>query len=302
MIKIGYFPGCSLKGTAMEYEESLLAVCKEFDIELIEINDWNCCGATAAHSLNHLLSLALPARTLDLAEQEGFNEILVPCAACFSRLLSTWDEIRTDESLKVKIPKIIEMDFRNSVKPINIIEFIEKYISEDLKTKVIKPYNNKVACYYGCLLVRPPKLVNVENYEDPQQMERIAKLTGAKPIDWAFKTECCGAGLSIPRTDIVGKLSGKIVKDATERGAETIVVACPMCQSNLDMRRKAINLYLDQKNSVPVLYITQLIGLSIGLTPKKLGINKHIVPLNDFLLDKIIDEKPQLVGKVKEGV
>ncbi len=302
-MKIGYFPGCSLKGTAIEYEASLFAVCKEFDIELEEIKEWNCCGATAAHSLNHLLSIALPARTLALAEMQGFTEILVPCAACYSRLLSAWHEIKTDEALRTQIPGIIELPFNNTVKPVNIIDFIEKYISPGLKEKVVRPFNNKVACYYGCLLVRPPKLVQVDRFEDPLQMEQIMKILGSSPIDWAFKTECCGAGLSVSRTDIVAKLSGKIVKDATDRGAEAIVVACPMCQSNLDMRRSSIDVYLKQKMTTPVLYITQVIGLSLGMSPRNLGIEKHIVPMDELLLNKaVVVEKNVKVKPVKEDV
>lgn len=300
-MKIGYFPGCSLKGTAVEYEESLFAVCKKFDIELFEINDWNCCGATAAHSLNKLLSIALPARTLALAEQQGFDEVLVPCAACFSRLLSAHREIKHDEALRIKIPNIIEMPFNNSVRPINVIDFIEKHIAPVLPEKVVSPFYNKVACYYGCLLVRPPKLVQFERYEDPLQMENILKLTGAIPIDWAYKTECCGAGLSVARTDVVGKLSGKIVKDAVDRGAETIVVACPMCQSNLDMRRSKINFYLKKSVTTPILFITQIIGLSLGLSPKELGINRHIVPMSELLLNKPKPEPPKTT-KTKQPV
>ena len=195
-MKLGYFPGCSLKGTALEYEKSLFKLSEKFGIELDEVEDWNCCGATAAHSLNKLLSIALPARTLALAEKQGFEEILVPCAACFSRLLNAWHEIKNDDYLKKRIPDIIEMSFANKVKPLNIIDFISKYISPELKSKVSRPFLNKVACYYGCLLVRPPKLVQVDRYEDPMMMEEIVKITGATSINWAYKTECCGAGLS----------------------------------------------------------------------------------------------------------
>lgn len=282
-MKIGFFPGCSLHGTALEYDESLKAVCKEFDIELVEINDWNCCGATAAHSLNRMLSLALPSRNLALAERQSFDEILVPCAACYSRLLTAWHEFKADEKVRNRIPDIIEMPLEGRSKPINIIEFIEKYISKNLKEKVKQDFNKKVACYYGCLLVRPKELVQYERYEDPTSMDDIMKLIGAKTIDWAFKTECCGAGLSVSRTDVVGKLSGKIINDADHRGAEAIIAACPMCQSNLDMRRPAADSYLNRHSSTPVLYITQAIGLALGIDEKKLGLQKHFVPATDLL-------------------
>lgn len=285
MTKIGFYPGCSLHGTGVEYEESLSAVCKEFGIELVEINDWNCCGATAAHSLNKLLSVSLPARNLVLAEEQGFDEILVPCAACYSRLISSYKELKKDAELNEKVTLILEKKFSCNSKPINIFEFINKYIKPELKEKVKFPFNKSIACYYGCLLVRPPKLVENERYEDPNNMEELMEIIGAKPIKWAFKTECCGAGLSVSRTDIVGKLSGKILDDAVSRNAEVIVTACPMCQSNLDMRRNAINDYLGKKFETPILFITQAIGLAIGIDMKKLGLHRNLVSTRSLLSD-----------------
>jgi len=282
-MKIGYFPGCSLEGTALEYAESLKAICKRFDIEIAEIKGWNCCGASAAHSLNHKLSVALPARTLGLAEEQGFDEVLVPCAACFNRLLSARAELLESKSLSKEISEIVEMPLKNLPKPINIIEFLSRYIAPTLKEKVQKPYTAKAACYYGCLLVRPPKLLGLDHWEDPQTMENIISLIGGKTIDWAFKTECCGAGLSVTRTDVVAKLSGKILADATDRGAEAIIVACPMCHSNLDMRRKEINMYLNKELKTPVMYITQIIGLALGISERELGFHRHFVPFVNIL-------------------
>jgi heterodisulfide reductase subunit B len=283
MIKVGYFPGCSLHGTAIEYEASLQSICAEFDIELVEIKDWNCCGATAAHSLNHLLSIALPARSLALAESQEFSEILVPCAACYSRLLSAWADITLDSKIRRKVSNIIELPLQGTAKPISILEFISRYILPNLKEKIKFPITQKVACYYGCLLVRPPNLVHYDRYEDPMIMEEFVKVLGGKPIEWGFKTECCGAGLSVTRTDLVGKLSGKIVEDAVSRGAEALIAACPMCQSNLDMRRKSINNYLGEKVDIPVMYITQAIGLAMGIEPRKLGTKKHFVSMDKFI-------------------
>lgn len=279
MNKIGYFPGCSLHSTGIDYHESLMEIAKVLDCQINEIEDWNCCGATAAHTLNKTLSVALPARNIALAEKQGFEDILVPCAACYSRLVTTKHELNEDKNLMEKIPQIIEMPIENKINNINIIDFINMF-KDKLKDKVVKPFKKKVACYYGCLLVRPPKLVNVDRYEDPLMMEEIMKLIGAEPIDWAFKTECCGAGFSMSRTDIVAKLSAKILDDAIERGAEAIIVACPMCQSNLDMRRKEIDAYLKKQTKIPVLFITQAIGMAMGLPDKALGLQRLFVPLN----------------------
>lgn len=280
MTKTGYFPGCSLHGTAIEYNESLQAVSQLFDLELNEIKDWNCCGATAAHSMNSMLGVALPARILALAENQNIDEFVVPCAACFSRIANAKHEMHVDEKYKSKVPEIIEMDYKGSSQPINVIDFIEKYFKTDLINKIVNPLNIKVACYYGCLLTRPPKLTKVERYEDPMMMEDIMKILGAEPIDWAFKTECCGAGFSVSHTESVARLSAKILEDAAHRGAEAIIVACPMCQSNLDMRRADINKYLGRNIDIPVLYISEAIGLALGIDQKKLGLNKHTVPFS----------------------
>jgi len=274
---LGFYPGCSLKGSSREYAESVLAVAKAFDIAIEEINDWNCCGATAAHNMNRELSLALPARILSLAEKQGLTEIVVPCAACYSRLTVTQHELAADQTLKARISEVNSMEYKGSVTILNIIQMLDKYVTPKLEGKVVKPFNKKVACYYGCLLVRPHEILKFDREEDPQSMDELMLKAGATPIDWAFKTECCGAGLSVSRTPSVGKLSGMIVGDAKDRGAEAIIVACPMCHSNLDMRRKEINEYLGEKVDIPVLYITQALGLAIGLDRKELGLNRHFV-------------------------
>ena len=157
------------------------------------------------------------------------------------------------------------------------IAVIEKYIIKDLNSKITKEFKHKVACYYGCLLVRPHEILKFDREEDPQTLDVLMLKAGATPIDWAFKTECCGAGLSVSRTSSVGRLSGKIIGDAKDRGAEVVIVACPMCHSNLDMRRDSINTYLGEKVEIPVLYITQAIGLALGLDRKALGLQRHFV-------------------------
>lgn len=303
-MKIGYFPGCSLHGTAIEYEESLRSVTSAFGIELEEVNDWNCCGATAAHNLNKLLSVALPARILALAELQGFTELLVPCAACFSRLATARHEILSDEALRMKVPDIIEMPYSGSCKPMNVVDFINKYITKELPAKVNKPFYATVACYYGCLLVRPPKLLGLDNFENPKSMEAIVKAMGGKTIDWGFKTECCGAGLSVTRTDIVAKLSGKIIEDASERGAQCIITACPMCHSNLDMRRPESKEYLKKEIDIPVMFITQAIGMSMGMSDSQIGAQRHFTPvkINFSKPEEKPAEKPKKPAKAKEEV
>jgi len=274
---LGFYPGCSLKGSSREYAESVVAVAKAFDIEIKEINDWNCCGATAAHNLNRELSLALPARILSLAEKQGLNEIVVPCAACYSRLTVTKFELAKDPELRKKIVAANGLEYSGTAEVLNIIQMLNKYVTTKLEGRVVKPFDHKVACYYGCLLVRPHAILKFDREEDPQLMDELMLKAGATPVDWAFKTECCGAGLSVSRTSSVGRLSGKIIRDAVDRGAEAMIVACPMCHSNLDMRRGAINSFLGEKISIPVLYVTQVIGLAVGLNFKTLGLQRHFV-------------------------
>jgi heterodisulfide reductase subunit B len=227
--------------------------------------------------MNKELSLALPARILSLAEKQGLNEIVVPCAACYSRLTVTKYELAEDPELRKKVTTANELEYTGTVEVLNIIQMLDKYITPNLEGRVVRPFDHKVACYYGCLLVRPHEILKFDREEDPQTMDELMLKAGATPIDWAFKTECCGAGLSVSRTSSVGRLSGKIIGDAKDRGAEVMIVACPMCHSNLDMRRDSINAYLGEKVDIPVLYVTQVIGLAVGLERKALGLQRHFV-------------------------
>ncbi len=278
-MKLGIYPGCSLEGSARDYNESVFAIADACGIELEQVPDWNCCGATAAHNMNKELSLALPARILAQAEKAGMTDIVIPCAACYSRLMVTQHELNQDPVLKNKVSEIIEMDYRGTTNILNVVQMIDLYVTPLLPEKVVKNFNHKVACYYGCLMVRPYKVLKYDQHEDPQGMDNVIRLLGGTAIDWGFKVECCGAGLTMSKTEVVGMLSGKIVKDASRRGAQAIIVACPMCHSNLDMRRPASNQWAGEKMDIPVLYITQAIGLALGIDGKKLGLPRHFVPV-----------------------
>jgi len=278
-MKVGFFPGCSLEGSAREYNESLHAIAPLLGIQLTEVPDWNCCGASAAHSLNHRLALALPARILALAEKSGLDELLVPCSACYSRLAITRHELLADDALRSEIAKIIELPYAGRTKVLSVLDVFGRCASNGLKDKVRTPFGQKVACYYGCYLTRPEKITTCARPEDPREMDDIVKVVGAEPINWAFKVECCGAGFSVSRLDTVAELSGRIVHDAAERGAQAIVVACPMCHTNLDLRRDSIEQQRHQKYALPVLYLSQVIGLALGLGERQLGLHRHHVPV-----------------------
>jgi len=276
-MQIGFYPGCSLEGSSKEYSQSLLAVAEKCGVTLEEIKDWSCCGASAAHSLNHDLSIALPARTLALAENQGMTEVVIPCAACYGRMAASQKAMLEDASVLKKTQGFIDMKFLGNVQLLTVFEFLQKYIFPVADQYIVNKLNQKTACYYGCLLARPKELTKLERPENPMEMEAVMEKAGATPIDWAFKTECCGAGFSMSRTDIVAKLSGRILEDAADRGAESIIVACPMCQSNLDLRRPEIKKQLKKDINIPVLFITQALGLSMGIPAKDLGLENHFV-------------------------
>lgn len=275
-MRIGYYPGCSLLGSSREFDESVRSLMKALQVELVEVPDWNCCGASSAHTLNHDLSLALPARILALAEQAGITELLAPCAACSNRLLGAQKELKAHPEKKAEVEAAIGMPYAGSIRILNILEVLDR-VKERIEVKA--PFARKVVNYYGCLLVRPAEVVQFDRVEDPQSMDQLMSLGGATCLDWNHKTECCGAAFSVTRTDIVAKLCGRIVNDAAKRGAEAIVVACPMCHSNLDLRRGEINAHLGADHQLPVLFITQALGLAMGLSAESLGLQRHLVPV-----------------------
>jgi heterodisulfide reductase subunit B len=275
---IGYFPGCSLEGTAKEYGQSLEAIAPLLGLKLQEIEDWNCCGATAAHNVNHKLSIALPARVLALAEKAGHQQVVAPCAACSHRLIVARHELAEDAQLRREIADIIELPYAGSVQVKNILQLLHEFGIDKLTVALKKKMTGlKVACYYGCLLVRPPKVMQFDDAENPQSMDKLMSALGAKPVEWGLKTDCCGGGFSMCRTDMVCKMTRELLDDATAAGAEAFVVACPMCQSNLDLRQHNVNQRYKTSFQMPVLYITQWIGLCLGLSAVQLGINRHYV-------------------------
>lgn len=289
-MQIGYYPGCSQEGTAKEYDKSLREILKILGVDLTEIDDWSCCGATSAHVTSHKLSLALSARNLALAEKQGLKEIFAPCAACYNRLASSKTELQNHTEQKYEIETIIEEKINNIPEIFNIVNFFEKIGIEKIAEKKKNDLKNlKAACYYGCLLVRPGG-INSDDSEQPESMEEIVKATGAQTIDWNFKLECCGAAHSIARTDIVVDLSKKILDDAQKHGANVMIVACPMCHSNLDMRQKNIKSKFSDYKVIPILYLSELIGLALGFSKKELGIDTHFIEFDLPIKNNVKEE------------
>lgn len=273
---IGYYPGCSLHATSREFDESVRAVAAQLGCDLREVDDWSCCGASSAHATDHLLGVALPARNLALAQEQGHEEVLAPCAACYNRLLSAQHELAHDPALNAKVAAIVDRPLASPVAIRNIVELLLTYREEIAKQAGTRLKGLKIACYYGCLLVRPPEVCNFDDPEQPMSMDTLVKACGASAVAWSSKVACCGGGFSLSRTSSVVRLGREILDDARNAGADAIVVACPMCHSNLDFRQNAIR--QRGESAIPVLFITQLAGLVLGIAPAKLGLPRHFVP------------------------
>ena len=266
-MQVSYYPGCSLHGTASEYDASTKAVSRLLGVELLELADWNCCGASSAHSTNESLAYELSARNLAIAKREG-KDVVIPCAACYSRLKAADSQDRKDqEGRKGEIEVLSLLEFLASRDRMEKIKQLRKRSLAGLK----------VVCYYGCLLVRPPRVTHSVNYENPQQMDRLMAALGAEAIPWSYKTDCCGASLALTRTDIVRRLTRKILDGAQRAGADAVVVACPLCQANLDTRQEEISRESGQEYALPILYFTELIGLALDHGDTGKWWKKHFV-------------------------
>lgn len=281
-MKYSYFPGCAYHGSAREYEMSTRMVCNSLGIELVEVPDWNCCGATAGHSTDDLLAVALAARNLALAEETGLD-VTAPCAACYQRLAYGCHEMNSDPGLREKVNSITGRPFNGKIKVKNILDVIIDFGLEAISQRVVKGLSGvRAAAYYGCLMVRPAS-VRADDDENPVKIDRILQSVGAGAVDWDFKTECCGGSLAVSSQDIVIRLTHNIIKSAVESGANCIVTACPLCHFNLDIRQSKINSAMGTSFSLPVFYFTQMIGLALGIDGRALNLNTHFVDTSALL-------------------
>jgi len=278
MTQIGYYPGCALHGSSSDYERSVRACLGALAVNLREVDDWVCCGATAAHSINRKLSIALPARNLALAERDGFAQLLAPCPMCSMQLIKAQRLMSEDPALREEMSDIVELDISGRTRVINLIQVFQSIGLEVIRNAVRSPLEGlRVACYYGCLLTRPPETLRFDDCEQPSSMETIVEALGAEPVDWNYKTECCGAGMTMANEATVIALSGRILANAAAHGADCLCVACPMCHVNLDMKQEAIGKSDGNWQELPVYYLSDLVGLAIGLSPRTLGIDRHFV-------------------------
>jgi heterodisulfide reductase subunit B len=270
-MKFAYYPGCSLHATGLEFDQSTRAVFHALGVQLDELDDWNCCGASSGHSLDALAAVALPARNIALAQEMNLD-VLAPCAACFNRLKVAEHAIKTDPAQRNKIEDAVGFAYAGTTQIRNPIDVIVNEIGlPQVRAMVKRPLDDlRAVSYYGCLLVRPPEIVQFDDPEHPRLMDQLLAALGATPVDWAYATVCCGGSLSLTRAKIVNKLVDDIAAHAREVGAQTIVTACPLCQINLEMRQTSAA-------KMPIVYFTELMGLAFGLQASARWWSKHLV-------------------------
>jgi heterodisulfide reductase subunit B2 len=291
-MKYAYYPGCSLEGTAKDFGESTRAVCAALGIDITDVPDWICCGATPGHAQSEALGVALSVRTMINARRIA-PAMMVQCAACYNRAKVSNEMMRTRPELRATVEDAIGEPHAADLDVVHMLEVLDRDLGlEAIAAKITRPLKGlKLACYYGCLLVRPPKIMNFDDAENPQIMERILAPTGAQVIaDWSHKVECCGASFAMARTDVVVRCVNDILQAARAAGADAVVVACPLCQANCDMRQDEANKAFGGNLALPVLYYTQVLGLALGLEPRKLGLHRLMVPA-DSLLSRLSQER-----------
>jgi len=286
-LKYSYYPGCSLHASAGEYDLSTRELFSVLNIRLTEIPDWFCCGATPAHNVDELLSLSLCAKNLELAEQvEG--DVAVACAACFSRLKTTQHVLAESPVKRKQVEKAIDAPLHLESNVKHLLDILARDFGlERLAASVKKPLSGlKVACYYGCLLTRPTDVPNLDCVEAPTIMEDVLKAVGAETVTWTHRLECCGANFTLSRPGVVIQLSNAILDSAKAAGADCIMVGCPLCHGNLDIRQKEIEGVYSTDYGLPVFYLTQLVGMACGISAEKLGLGALIVNPMPLLREK----------------
>ncbi len=281
LMKVSYYPGCSLEGTATDYAASIEAVSRALEIELVELDDWNCCGASAAHSISHSLALDLPMRNLLIAYKAGLD-VVVPCALCFNRLKVAEKALRGPERGRWSNVPAATIKIWDLLDYLTRPEMLKKIAAK----RVLSLAGLKPVAYYGCLVARPPEITDKEDYENPRNMEALLEVLGITPIDWSFKTDCCGAGLAVARPDLIDTLVHRLYERAIEAGADSLVVSCQMCQANLDLPQERISKKFGKNYYLPVLYFTELLGLALGIPETLTWLEKHLVDPRPLLKEK----------------
>ena len=279
-MEIAYYPGCSLKQSSALYDLQSRRIFAELGVELKEIEDWNCCGATSAGKVDDFLAVAMPARNIGVAEAAGFSEVVIPCSACYSRTLVAQKRMQDSPGLMAEINSELSRKVRGGIKISSILEVLIACIKAGtMKEKVRRKFRDlKPVCYYGCMQTRFPYTVPVpDDVENPQGMEKVLEAMGIKAMDWNYKTYCCGASAAVNDPDTSMALMARIMKEAVVRGANCFVATCPMCQMNLDAHQNTYCEKFGIEERLPVYFISELVGVAMGITPEELQVDRHFI-------------------------
>jgi len=273
-----YYPGCSAEATASPLGVSVAPVAKKLDMELAELEDWNCCGSTPYWSVDKLEAAAMATRNLALAEKRGFD-LVTPCSNCFVILNSTNDYLKELPDFKEKVDKALaaaKLKYSGGVRVRHLAEVLYTDITpEGIAAKVTKPLKGlKVGAYYGCQLVRPD---GFDNPESPHSLDEIITSLGADAVPWEMKARCCGSSLVMPEQEVALGLVNKLLRNATGNGAQCLITPCPLCQINLDAYQSVVNSQFKTNYNLPVLFVTQLIGVAMGIPADELALSRNIV-------------------------
>jgi heterodisulfide reductase subunit B len=295
-----YFPGCSLEKIAISYHLSALETTKKLGVKLIELEDWNCCGATAYFHVDELLAYTLSARNLAMAEKVG-NEVVAPCSACYKNMYFTNDHLNDDPELADYINEALHEDDLNFTGKMQVKHLLDVFGydigTEEVKSKVVHPLEGlKVAAYYGCQILRPRK--DHEDVEQPQYFEDLMSAIGATPVDFPLRLTCCGGSLLLSSRPAAYSMINNILQNAEYEQADVIATACPLCQVNLECYQPQVNQDFGTQHHIPVVYFTQLIGLAMGIPPKKLGFGKEFLsPMKAIEAIKNIHSQEEVISQ-----
>ncbi len=269
-MSFAYFPGCAASGTGRELHASTAAACEAYGVELREIPGWVCCGASAAHMTDGRLARALPAKSLGIARTMGIEGVVTACAACYNRLKIVEAEIEGDEAIRRQCEEDAETDLSGSLEVLHALQLFD---AAAVRAKAEPLRETRVACYYGCLLTRPASVSLDPDTVNPTRMDALVAACGLEPVEWPYRTECCGASMVLPRPESVERLASRLLDAAEKCGADAVVVACPLCHSNLDLKQPALR----RARPMPVYYITEVLAMALGAGLGRLELGRHTV-------------------------
>ena len=287
---LAYYPGCSLEHSSAEFDRATRRLLVALSVETKDVPDWTCCGSSPAHMMDHLLAQALAARNLRQAALVG-DEMLAPCPSCYQREKNAEVEIHKSDEFRAEVNEVLERPYTGQVTVYALPEYLTKFVGEEKIAALVKIDLSqlKVVPYYGCLLGRPSDLIGERDNEQPMMMDLLLQAAGVDVKWWNYKTECCGASVGMPKMEIQRRLSGKVIQQALAAGAEAIVVCCPLCHVNLDLKQAQINKYMGTEYQVPILYLPQVLGVALGLSFDDVMLEKNVVDPRPLVKKAIAD-------------